>query len=44
MAIEQYEKYQPYLDFIKEYAASSNAATGSKLMRTRTLNARMSPP
>lgn len=31
MAIEQYEKYQPYLDFIKEYAASSNAATGSKV-------------
>lgn len=31
MAIEQYEKYQPYLDFIKEFAASSNAATGSKV-------------
>ena len=31
MAIEQYEKYQPYLDFIQEYAASSNAATGSKV-------------
>ena len=31
MAIEQYEKYQPDLDFIKEYAASSNAATGSKV-------------
>ena len=31
MAIEQYEKYQPYLDYIKEYAESTNAATGSKV-------------
>lgn len=31
MAIEQYEKYQSYLDYVKEYAASTNAATGSKV-------------
>lgn len=31
MTIEQYEKYQSYLDYIKEYAASTNAATGSKV-------------
>lgn len=27
----QYEKYQPYLDYIEEYANSKNAATGSRV-------------
>ena len=27
----KYEKYQPYLDYIEEYAKSKNAATGSRV-------------
>lgn len=27
----RYQKYQPYLDFISDYAAAANAATGSKM-------------
>ena len=41
MAIEQYEKYQPYLDFIKEYAAST--PTKSSFSPSRTCVASIPP-